>query len=258
MPIATLLSAGTHRSASVGLVALRAGVAGHLGLGLDWNVSGHPEDGAGVAEMVAVVGLVGCEHRGVLGELLVVTGPPGAGKSTVATLLVTMRTPSVLVEGDGFFRFLREARIDPWLAEDDAQNSVVAEAAGSATGRFVQGGYWTVYDGVVGPWSLQQFMAAARLPRLHYVILLPDVETCVARVAARVGHRFTDEDATRHMHSQFEQAEVDRRHILRDAPAAADAIAATIGGLVDAEKIAFIPEPRPGDGGRLRVEAGRA
>jgi predicted ABC-type ATPase len=176
----------------------------------------------------------------VVGELLVVSGPPGAGKSTVATLLATVRTPSVLVEGDEFFRFLREGRIDPWLTESDAQNSVVAEAAGSATGRFVEGGFWTVYDGVVGPWSMPQFMAAAELRRLHYVILLPDVETCVARVAARIGHGFSDEAATRHMHAQFEHAEIDRRHMLRDMRAAAESLAASIVGLVDTGEIAFV------------------
>src|SRR4051812_7372715 len=38
------------------------------------------------------------------GSLLVVTGPPGAGKSTVAKLLAASAEPSVLVEGDAFFR----------------------------------------------------------------------------------------------------------------------------------------------------------
>ena len=53
--------------------------------------------------------------RGAAGELLVVTGPPGAGKSTVAARLVERRSPSALVEGDAFFAFLRRGRIDPWL-----------------------------------------------------------------------------------------------------------------------------------------------
>lgn len=61
----------------------------------------------------------------------------------------------------------------------------------------------------------------------------------LARMATRVGHGFTDEDASRHMHAQFEQAEVDRRHILRDRTAPAEALAASIAGLVDADELAF-------------------
>ena len=58
-----------------------------------------------------------CEHPRVVGELLIVTGPPGAGKSTVAPPLAEHRTPSVLIEGDEFFGFLRRGRIEPWLVD---------------------------------------------------------------------------------------------------------------------------------------------
>jgi cytidylate kinase len=37
--------------------------------------------------------------------LLVVSGPPGAGKSTVSRILADKFEPSVLVEGDAFFGF---------------------------------------------------------------------------------------------------------------------------------------------------------
>ena len=84
------------------------------------------------------------------GELIIVTGPPGAGKSTVAAQLADRRSPSVLVAGDAFFGFLRQGAIDPWLPASHDQNETVTAAAAAATGRFARV-CWTVYDGVIGP-----------------------------------------------------------------------------------------------------------
>ena len=167
------------------------------------------------------------------------TGPPGAGKSTVATGLSAIRAPSVLIEGDEFFGFLRAGRIEPWLAASDRQNEVVTEAAGAATGQFVVGGFWTVYDGVIGPWFLPRFLEASGLKRTHYVVLLPPVETCVARVADRVGHGFSDEPATRHMHDQFERAQLLDRFVLRDAVATPDDLVDAIADLIPRGQLAY-------------------
>ena len=41
-------------------------------------------------------------------SLLVVTGPPGVGKSTIAALVADRLPRSVLVEGDAFFDFVRQ------------------------------------------------------------------------------------------------------------------------------------------------------
>jgi cytidylate kinase len=145
--------------------------------------------------------------------LLVVTGPPGSGKSTVAALVAAAIEPSVLVEGDAFFGFLASGAIEPWLPESAKQNEAVIEAAAAATGRFAAS-FETIYDGVVGPWFLRTFAAAADLEALDYVLLLPDVETCVRRVAERRGHGFRDDAATRKMHAEFVDAEVDPRHVV--------------------------------------------
>jgi energy-coupling factor transporter ATP-binding protein EcfA2 len=147
---------------------------------------------------------------------VVITGPPGAGKSTVARVMAAVADRSVLVEGDAFFAFLGNGRIDPWLADSNAQNTIVIEAAAAAAGRFALGGYATVYDGVVGPWFLDTFAKATRLESLEYVILLPSVERCVTQVAGRTGHGFTDEAATRKMHKEFADARIARRHVLDD------------------------------------------
>ena len=155
------------------------------------------------------------EDTGVqAGELVVVTGPPGAGKSTLARELAGALEPSALIRGDDFFAFLERGRIAPWIPEAHAQNQVVLDAAAAATGRFVAGGYRVVYDGVVGPSFLPSFASACAVRRLHYVVLLPSEEECLERVATRSGHGFTDPTATRHMHAQFREAAIPARHLV--------------------------------------------
>jgi predicted ABC-type ATPase len=153
-----------------------------------------------------------------MSSLLIVTGPPGAGKSTVARALAARFERSTLIEGDAFFAFVASGAIPPWLPESHGQNHVVVRAAAAATAQFVTGGYTVVYDGVMGPWFLPTFAAATGLGSFHYVILLPSVERCVERVATRDGHGFTDEPATRHMHDQFARADIDPRYVLREPP----------------------------------------
>ncbi len=119
------------------------------------------------------------------------------------------------MEGDDFFAFLRRGARSPWLAEADAQNQVVLRAAAAAAGRFATGGLATVYDGVVGPWSVPTFLAASGLDAFDYALVLPPLDLCLQRVAERRHHGFDDPAATAHMHREFAAATVDRRHLIR-------------------------------------------
>ncbi len=162
------------------------------------------------------------------GPLLVITGPPGAGKSTVARILASGFERSALIEGDAFFGFLARGAVDPWLAEANEQNTVVLGAAAAAAGAFASGGCATVYDGVVGPWFLPTFGTATGLEHLDYLILLPPLSTCIRRVTTRTAHGFNDEPATTRMYAEFAEADVDERHLLRDPPEDAGDVAALI------------------------------
>ena len=157
------------------------------------------------------------------GELIVVSGPPGSGKSTVSGLLAGLFDPSVLVAGDEFFGFLRNGRVEPWLPESDRQNATVIAAAAAACGEFVTGGYTCVYDGVVGPWFIDRFLAGTGLRLLHFALLLPDEQTCVSRVLTREAHPFADEDATRPMCRQFADSPLSARRAIPDGDPAAQA-----------------------------------
>lgn len=113
------------------------------------------------------------------------TGPPGAGKSTVARLLVDEMDKGVLVEGDEFFSAIGpKAWIPPWEPASRRQNGVVIDAIGAAAGRYAGGGYEVVVDGIVGPWLLDRFVAAASLP-VSYVVLRPSSNVAMARATAR-------------------------------------------------------------------------
>jgi predicted ABC-type ATPase len=147
-------------------------------------------------------------------DLLVVTGPPGAGKSTVAERVSAAFSPAALVRGDDFFTFWTQGAIPPWLPEAREQNEVILRAAAAACGTFVRGGCTVVYDGVLGPWFLPTFTAATGLSRLHYAVLLPSVDRCLERVAGRTGHTFTDPTATAQLHADFAGVDIAPRHLL--------------------------------------------
>lgn len=129
--------------------------------------------------------------REVRATITIITGPPGAGKTTVANRLARLAERGVHLESDYFFHWIVSGYESPWRPEANDQNAAVVEAVGAAAGRFAAHGYEVFLDGIVGPWFLKTFFEATglSLSDLRYVVLLPDPEIAMRRATERTGER---------------------------------------------------------------------
>jgi chloramphenicol 3-O-phosphotransferase len=140
------------------------------------------------------------------GSLLILTGPPGAGKSTVARVVAeTAGRPTVHLHTDSFYVWIRTGFVPPYLPEAARQNEVVLGVIAEAACGYARGGYDVVLDGIIGPWALQPFRDAAKRDGLDltYVVLRPSLDVTLARGTAREGRELTEVEPIKGMHGAF-------------------------------------------------------
>ena len=154
-----------------------------------------------------------------MSRIVIVTGPPGAGKSTVARRLAR-QAPAPLamhIHTDDIYAYIARGFVEPWKPESMAQNITLMDAMAAQAAICAKGGYEVFVDGIVGRWFFDPWLAAVRTYGidLRYVLLRPDLATTTARGTGRTGPgAMTDPAVIGQMWQAFHDFAVDADHIV--------------------------------------------
>ncbi len=152
-------------------------------------------------------------------SIVIVTGPPGAGKSTVARSLAGSYPLGVHLVADDCFHWIAAGYVPPWLPDSESQNATVMSVIGTASAGYAAGGYDVVVDGIVGPWFLDRFLDAVgdvvAVSLVSYVVLRPARSVARARAMGRIGvDDFVDTEPVDAMYSAFEDLGEYESHVV--------------------------------------------
>jgi cytidylate kinase len=134
-------------------------------------------------------------------SIVIVSGSPGSGKTTLARRLAQLVPKGLHLEADTFFRFPAQP-IDPATPAAHEQNASIMRALGRTAASFARDGYVVVLDGVIGPWFFSTL--ASELPgdfEIELIVLHARLELALERVRSREGQGASARVA--HMHQAF-------------------------------------------------------
>jgi tRNA uridine 5-carbamoylmethylation protein Kti12 len=161
-------------------------------------------------------------------SVLLLTGPPGAGKTTVAGLLAQSFERTVHVGSDRFFEFIAAGYIEPWKTGSHEQNRLVMRIVGDAAAGYATAGYFTIVDGILLPgWFfevLRDVLHASDIA-VSYAVLRPTLPICLERSARRAPDRLSDPAVIEQLWSGFADLGPLEKHVIDNGEEAPDATA---------------------------------
>ena len=171
-----------------------------------------------------------------MSSILILTGPPGTGKTTAAGAVAGRFARAVHLESDRFFGVVRSGYVEPWKPESHPQNEIVMRAVAAAARCYAEGGYTTIVEGIVLPrWFLEPLRTSFRDAGLgtSYAVLRAPLEICLSRSSARRDQPLSDPDVVSELWRQFADLGPLEPHAIDVSHRTVDEVAATIAARLD-------------------------
>jgi adenylate kinase family enzyme len=146
-------------------------------------------------------------------QVLILTGPPGAGKTTVAEALIERYDRMILVSVDDLRHWVKAGYRHPWAGDAQAaeQLAMAIDNACALAHTSISYRYSVVIDDVVLPESAERYQERLQgigVP-VHLVTLLPSLDVTLERDRPRGAASVPER--VRALHEQFSAAAAEER-----------------------------------------------